>query len=221
MTSEEQLLDYRRMVAAMYASVRTADTDPAHTCQTFRRERDTLFRTHSQSALSSAQKIDFEKLAYYEYVPDLRFEVPVEPIVDTTPIEITLPDDGVFRMRRFGRLHLRIREQDVSLTAYWIMGYGGGLFLPFGDLSGRDETYGGGRYLLDTIKGADLGQHDTRLVIDFNYAYNPSCAYNERWVCPLTPPKTAFRLRFAPEKCGSRKTYEKPGHTRMRPICAK
>ena len=62
-----------------------------------------------------------------------------------------------------------------------------GVFLPFLDETNRSETYGGGRYLLDTIKGADLGREGERLVIDFNYAYNPSCAYNSRWQCPLAP----------------------------------
>ncbi len=50
------------------------------------------------------------------------------------------------------------------------------------------ESYGGGRYLLDTVKGADLGGTDGRLVVDFNYAYNPSCAYDPQWSCPLAPP---------------------------------
>jgi uncharacterized protein len=66
-------------------------------------------------------------------------------------------------------------KQSLSLSLYWVMGYGGGIFLPFRDLSNNHETYGGGRTVLDTIKHADLGQQDGRLVIDFNYAYNPSC----------------------------------------------
>jgi len=63
-----------------------------------------------------------------------------------------------------------------------------GLFLPFGDTTNGTTTYGGGRYLLDTAKGADLGGDDGGLVLDFNFAYNPSCAYDPRWVCPLAPP---------------------------------
>jgi uncharacterized protein (DUF1684 family) len=74
-----------------------------------------------------------------------------------------------------------------SLNLYWIDGYGGGLFLPFGDASNGNQTYGGGRYLYDAIKGADLGGGTDQLVLDFNYAYNPSCAYNAIWVCPLSP----------------------------------
>jgi uncharacterized protein (DUF1684 family) len=70
---------------------------------------------------------------------------------------------------------------------FWVLGYGGGVFLPFRDLTSGYETYGGGRYPLDTIKHADLGQEGAQLVIDFNYAYTRSCAYNGRWDCPLAP----------------------------------
>ncbi len=63
----------------------------------------------------------------------------------------------------------------------------GGIFLPFKDLTNHNETYSGERYLLDTIKGADLGWEADRLIVDFNFAYNPSCAYNSRWHCPLPP----------------------------------
>ena len=78
---------------------------------------------------------------------------------------------------------------------YWLEGYGGGLWLPFSDASSGTETYGGGRYLYDTIKGADLGISGADIVLDFNFAYNPSCAYDERWSCPLSPPEN--RLPFA------------------------
>ena len=81
--------------------------------------------------------------------------------------------------------------REVSLAVYWLEGYGGGLFLPFRDALGGTQTYGGGRYLLDTVKGADLGMSadGARLVLDFNYAYNPSCSYDPRWSCPLAPPE--------------------------------
>jgi uncharacterized protein (DUF1684 family) len=68
-----------------------------------------------------------------------------------------------------------------------VQGYGGGLFLPFKDQTNRTETFGGGRYLYDTIKGADLGANEQEMLLDFNFAYNPSCAYNTQWVCPLAP----------------------------------
>jgi uncharacterized protein len=75
-----------------------------------------------------------------------------------------------------------------ELTLFWIEGYGGGVFLPFGDATNGRESFAGGRYLLDTIKSADLGRNpDGRLILDFNFAYYPSCAYSEAWVCPLSP----------------------------------
>ena len=75
-----------------------------------------------------------------------------------------------------------------ELELYWLDAYGGGLFLPFRDATAGSETYGAGRYLLDTVKGADLGTVDGRLVLDFNFAYHPSCAYDPKWACPLSPP---------------------------------
>ncbi|HEX2196540.1 MAG TPA: DUF1684 domain-containing protein, partial [Actinomycetota bacterium] len=78
--------------------------------------------------------------------------------------------------------------RDAALDVFWISGYGGGLFLPFRDATSGASTYGAGRYLYDTIKGADLGTEDGKLVLDFNFAYNPSCAYDPRWACPLAPP---------------------------------
>lgn len=189
MTPEEQLLDYRRAVAAMYARVRDNRLDPAERCQRFRQERDGLFCTHPQSALSAVQQANFRGLSYFPYDPAYRFVIPIEPETDPAHFEIALAYDGLLKMRRFGKIHFTINGQMLSLNLYWILGYGGGLFLPFRDTSNSHETYGGGRYLLDTIKHADLGHEDSRIVIDFNYAYNPSCAYSERWSCPLSPPE--------------------------------
>ena len=77
--------------------------------------------------------------------------------------------------------------QELSLDLHWLEGYGGGIFVAFADATSGSETYGGGRYVLDSVKGADLGQDGERLVLDFNFAYNPSCAYDPRWICPLAP----------------------------------
>ena len=88
-------------------------------------------------------------------------------------------------------------------------GYGGGLFLPFLDETNTNETYGGGRYLYDTIKGADLGTNGSTLVLDFNFAYNPSCAYDDRWTCPLAPREN--RLSF-PVQAGEKSFTSIPKH---------
>lgn len=183
----EELLDYRRSVAELYGRLRRSDLSQVERCQQFRRERDSLFANHPQSPLSAEQKASFTGLGYYPYIPAWRFLLPVDTGVEPTIIEMELQDDGLVRMQRFGKIHFVVEGQSVSLSLYWTLGYGGGVFLPFRDLSNRHATYGGGRYLLDSIKHADLGQEGERLVIDFNYAYNPSCAYNPRWHCPLAP----------------------------------
>lgn len=198
-----ELLDYRRQVSNLYSWLRGSELSPEARLQEFRRRRDSLFASHPQSALDPEQKLSFKGLQYYPYNPDLRFVLPVETDVERSVIEIELEDDGPTHMERFGRIRFTIADKEVSLSLYWILGYGGGVFLPFRDSTNRDETYGGGRYLLDTIKSADLGRGASGLVIDFNYAYNPSCAYNPRWHCPLAPhenwlsvPIRAGELRF-------------------------
>jgi hypothetical protein len=111
-----------------------------------------------------------------------------EPEDDGEIFEVPLQEDGLFRMRRAGVVHFVIEGEECRLSLFWVEGYGGGLFLPFRDASGATgESYPGSRYLLDTIKGADLGSQDGKLVLDFNFAYNPSCAYHHRWHCPLAP----------------------------------
>ncbi len=95
-------------------------------------------------------------------------------------------------MTTVGRLLFTLEDVRVALSLYWLNIYGGGLFLPFRDITSPAESYGGGRYLFDTIKGSDFqatpgASGIERILLDFNYAYNPSCAYNDRWVCPLAP----------------------------------
>ena len=93
------------------------------------------------------------------------------------------------------------RADGVTLDVSWLEGYGGGLFVPFADATSGDETFGAGRYLLDTVKGADLGVEGDRLVLDFNFAYQPWCSYDGRWACPLAPPANRLEMRI---KAGER-----------------
>ena len=182
-----ELMDYRRRVSDLYARLRSSDLSLEARLLEFRRRRDMLFAEHPQSALSEERKAKFAGLRYFPYNPDLGFALEVDTQVDSEIWEVHLEEDGLARMQRFGRIHFQVDGQDVSLTLFWILGYGGGAFLPFRDETNKTQTYGGGRYLLDTIKSADLGREGSGLVIDFNYAYNPSCAYNPRWQCPLAP----------------------------------
>jgi len=200
-TDYQELLDYRRCVSNIYAGTRGepagSPPDNAARSQRFRTERDDLFKHHPQSPLSESQKERFSGLSYFDYDPSLRFALPVEHDVEPGTLEITLQDDGPLRLQRFGRVRFRVEDDEHTLSLFWISGYGGGVLLPFKDLTGASETYGGGRYLLDTIKQADLGSENGRLVIDFNYAYNPSCAYNPRWHCPLAPVENDLPVRIA------------------------
>jgi uncharacterized protein (DUF1684 family) len=195
------LLDWRRRVAAMYAEVRAnAERDPVGTADRFRAERDRLFREHPDSPLPTEARGSFRGIPWWPYDPAMRFTASVEasvPALDLGPVTATSLSGEAFRLERIGRVRLPLGELEV----YWIAAYGGGVFLPFRDATSGTETYGAGRYLLDTIKGADLGGSANVLVLDFNYAYHPSCAYDPRWSCPLAPP--ANRLEV-PVRAGER-----------------
>ena len=187
-----ELADYRKRVFEIYSQVRDSQGSPESCWRKFRAEQDDLFKFHPQTALTPDQIAGFTSLQYYPYNPALRFALPVEPLIEQKVIKLTLQDDGATRLQPFGRISFPSQDQRVSLTLFWILGYGGGIFLPFKDLTNAAETFAGGLYLLDTIKGADLGWEGDHLVIDFNFAYNPSCAYNDRWSCPLPPPENSL-----------------------------
>ena len=111
-----------------------------------------------------------------------------------TRYEIATSGDDALAFTRFGSVSFEIAGLTHELELYWLDGYGGGIFLPFKDATNGAVTYGGGRYLLDTVKGADLGMDGDRMVLDFNFAYNPSCSYDPRWVCPLSPPENKLDI---------------------------
>ena len=163
------LADYRARVAAMYLS----DRDLA----AFRVARDDLFATHPRSAAPGP-------LRYFDPDPGWVVEVSPRPASGFLEIDTGGPD-GVLRYERVGILD----TPWGPLTLFWLAAYGGGLFLPFRDATCGRESYGGGRYLYDTVKGADLGTtFDGELVLDLNFLYAPSCAHDEAWACPLAPP---------------------------------
>ena len=187
------LADWRRRVFEIYRDVRE-DPDPAAAWRRWRAARDELFSDHPQSPLPDGERDDFTGLRFFDYDPAARVLATVEPLEPAT-LEIATSGDEPFRFTRFGTAGFELGGEQLALELYWLEGYGGGLYVPFADATSGDETYGAGRYVLDTIKGADLGVEDDRLVLDFNFAYNPSCSYDPRWVCPLAPP--ANRLAVA------------------------
>jgi uncharacterized protein (DUF1684 family) len=197
------LLDWRRRVAALYVAVRDDTTaEPADVLACFRAGRDRLFAEHPDSPLPADERPQFNGLPYWPYDPTLRFEVEVEPAPAERLTAISSTGEP-YPLDRIGRVSLPVGKLDV----FWVAVYGGGIFLPFRDGSSGRQSYGGGRYLLDTVKGADLGGSVGRLVVDFNYAYNPSCAYDPRWSCPLAPPTNRLTV---PILAGER--YETTDH---------
>jgi len=175
-----ELTDYRAAVARMY--LEAADL------KDFRSRRDELFATHPQSPIPAASRASFTGLKYFEPNPEAIVEAVVRPSPGEIDIDTGGPD-GVVHYRRAGVLETPFGE----LSLWWISAYGGGLFLPVRDGTCGHGTYGGGRYLTDTVKGTHgrgLEVLSSDLVrLDFNYLYNPSCAYDDAWLCPLAPPE--------------------------------
>lgn len=180
------LADWRRRINDLYSQIRANGAGP-ETWILWSQTRSALFRDHPMSPLPQDQRQDFDAIAMFPYDPALRFEVGIDPLAGPEQ-DVDVGGDGTLRQRPHGRTNGLSERLGAELTIYWIDGYGGGLFLPFTDQSSGRQTYGGGRYLLDAIKGADLGQSEEgRLILDFNFAYNPSCSMNPAYVCPLAP----------------------------------
>jgi uncharacterized protein (DUF1684 family) len=182
------LVDWRRRVGDLY---RLQGPDAI---ADFRRGRDDLFRTHAQSPIEPDQRAGFKGLRYFPPDPAYRVRARFEPGARDELVIDTGGDDGAVRYRRAGRLVFELQGHPCGLTVLSLVQYAGGLFVPFRDATSGHETYGGGRYLIDTAKNTDghvfeVSAGSSDVVIDFNYAYNPSCVYSARWACPLAPPE--------------------------------
>lgn len=178
------LLDWRRQVTSLYAEVRAAG-DPRTGHQVWQDGRNRLLATHPQSPIPPYLRVGFETVPVARYDPSLRFIAAVDTDVAPVRLQAKTGTDGIVPFERVGVVRLPgVGDLDV----WWLASYGGGLFVPIKDTRSDGATYGGGRYLIDTVKGADLGGNGEHLVIDLNFAYNPSCAYDPTWACPLAPP---------------------------------
>ena len=132
-----------------------------------------------------------------------------EPTVVAGPLglapALSLPNSGpdTLSFRRIGSVEIPFPDGPRSLSLFWMAGYSGGLFLPFRDATNGAETYGAGRYLIDSAKSADLGGDAVKgtLVCDFNFSFQPSCAFDPRWACPLAPPENRLDI---PIRAGER-----------------
>ncbi|MCC6298336.1 MAG: DUF1684 domain-containing protein [Anaerolineales bacterium] len=164
--------------------------------ENFRKEKDEFFARHPQSPLTPEQRRDFKGLAYFPENDALRLEVEIEPFAERQPMTMQTSTGGVQEYERFGRFKFQTEGQNAELTIYKA-NYG--FFLPFVDSLAGKETYPAGRYLEpEPLPG-------NRFLVDFNVAYNPYCAYNEMWSCPLTPAENRLK---APIRAGEKLFHE-------------
>jgi len=213
--AELELADWRRRVARLYAEVRSLyPNDAVAAWQLWRTERETLYREHTQSPVKAAERASF-RAHHWDYDPRFAFELEVMPDAPaaesrpettvnpmglpsitylgemgaTAPLALPMSGGGTMAFRRIGSVAVSLPDGQRRLALYWMESYAGGLFLPFRDATNGGQTYGAGRYLLDAAKSADLGGDPARrtLICDFNFAYQPSCAFDPRWACPLAP----------------------------------
>ena len=179
----QHVASWRREVHALYSDVR-ANPDPAAAHADWVARRTALFRDHPASARQPGQELD-----HAAYDPAYRFVVQLQP-AEPEEWAPTTGTDGAVPFTRAGRFDI---PGIGSLDVWWLESYGNGIFVPLRDATAGRTTYGAGRYLLDTVKGADLGREGpdgaegTRWVLDLNFSYNPSCAYDPNWACPLAP----------------------------------
>lgn len=204
MSEHLDLADWRRRVAATYDALRRdLRAEPARLLG-FRAAKDRLFASHPSSPVPAAARRDFRGLAYWRYDAALCLKAPLEPDPEAPPLD--LPRSGAgssMPYARIGWVSFTIGDTPARLAVYWLNEYAGGIFIPFRDGTSGRETYGGGRYLWDSGKGADLGSDGEELVIDFNYAYHPSCVYDPIWSCPLAPVENRLAV---PIRAGERLT---------------
>ena len=148
----------------------------------FREAKDRFFATSDDSPLTRQQRERFTGLRYYEENRPLVFDVAPEVFEERERVTMQTSTGTEAIYERLARIRFHVGDTLYELTLYRDPATGS-LFLPFRDASAGRETYGAGRYLeVDPTE-------DGKLIVDFNYAYNPYCAYNEQWVCPITPPE--------------------------------
>ena len=209
------LAHWRRSVAELYAQVRRPAADPSEQCEAFRRGRDTLFRTHPESPIAEHLRSAWPGVQWFPYDPAARVDALVQPAAERATFEIALAADGMLRCTRAGDAHFVLAGHRASLALYWLEGYGGGLWLPFADATTGVLTYGGGRYLYDTIKGADLGvdEHVDRARLQLRVS--PVVRLRRALVVP------ARAAGKPPGICGRGRRASRVAHSRGARVCAR
>ena len=190
--AELELADWRRQVAELYGAVRRAPTgQEGHAL--WRAGRDRLFQEHPQSPLAADDPLR-AGLPCAPYNPRLRWELPLASHREAQRLTVATGPTETTHLHRIGTLQIPAPIK-ARVAVWWLEQYGGGLFIPLRDATAGNGSYGGGRYLVDSAKGADLGGQDGRLTIDLNFLYHPSCRYDPRWQCPLAPTDNTIDVR--------------------------
>lgn len=151
----------------------------------FRSKKDYFFAHDPHSPLTPEQKASFTGLKYFPDNPELRFELELQKNDESDEIDMQTSTGDVQTYQRAGTINFQVEGQEVHLTIY-LNEYG--CFLPFVDALAVVETYPAGRYLEPELLP------DGKVLVDFNLAYNPYCAYNELWSCPLTPYENRLKV---------------------------
>jgi len=194
-----ELADWRRRIAELYAAIRS-NGHPADAWGSWKAAREQLFLTHSQTPLPAEKRVPAHAPRYFPYDASLRVLAGVEESDWDAAVLPASSGEG-FSTTRVGQARFLLKNEPTTLAIHWLSGYAGGILVTFRDSTSGAQTYGAGRYLLDTAKGADLGMSDGRLLLDFNFAYQPSCSYDPRWSCPLAPRENWLDMPIRAGEC--------------------
>jgi uncharacterized protein (DUF1684 family) len=154
----------------------------------FRQEKDKFFKNDPNSPLTDEQKLVFTNLDYFPENPALKLEIPIEVRESPEQVNLLTSTGDLRNYIHKGQIRFQVKGAEAILQVY-ADGYGG-YFLPFADATSPQETYGAGRYLEPEEVSPGV------LHVDFNLAYNPFCAYNERWSCPIPPHENRLKVRI-------------------------
>jgi uncharacterized protein (DUF1684 family) len=165
----------------------------------FRKAKDQFFKTSAQSPLTPEQRKDLSGLKYFDENPTLRFELPLERYAEPEHVVMQTSTGATQDYNKIGQVRFKVSGEEAVLQVYESTDNPGSYFVPFVDATAPAESYGAGRYLEPEERHVD------ELLVDFNLAYNPYCAYNDRWSCPFPPPENRLKVRI---EAGERKYHE-------------
>jgi uncharacterized protein len=164
----------------------------------YRKEKDRFFKTGSQSPLDPAQRKDFKGLHYFPENPTLHLEVVLEQFPAAESVQMATSTGDIQDYYHVGQFHFQVNGEDAVLQVY-VGVDGGDYFIPFVDATAPTESYGAGRY----VEAEEL--EEGKIDVDFNLAYNPYCAYNDLWSCPIPPAQNRLKVRI---EAGEKKFHE-------------